>query len=157
VAYRPRLTHACSFCRKFSVAGVCTRRLCPLSNSDYATVLEGRSGNRNSRVSRFSFSFRDFSRLAVYPGRRYLLVKTAERANYPRRMWERCLLSNSFSRGYPLGSSYSPTVLIVAALRQIDEKLPYWPRLLVSRCKARLTRLMQIQIRARHFALRDTR
>eukprot|EP00727_Mastigamoeba_balamuthi_P000850 m51a1_g10762 hypothetical protein (247) ;mRNA; f:12678-13674 len=117
-AGKKRLTHACRFCRKYCVAGRCTRTFCPLANARYATVLESSEGAPSST--------------ALYAGPLYLCVKTAERANYPTRMWQRTRLSKSYSQGTQQGVSAA----------------------IVSRCKQRLTRLFQMQLRMRHFALK---
>ncbi|KAF7545012.1 hypothetical protein G7Z17_g9498 [Cylindrodendrum hubeiense] len=71
----------------------------------------------------------------------YLYMKTIERAHLPSKMWERIKLSNNYNK----------------ALDQIDDRLIYWPKFLIHKCKQRLTRLTQVQIRMRRIAAEDER
>ncbi|KFH46949.1 hypothetical protein ACRE_022110 [Hapsidospora chrysogenum ATCC 11550] len=71
----------------------------------------------------------------------YLYIKTAERAHLPSKMWEKIKLSNNYTK----------------ALGQIDERLIYWPNFMIHKCKQRLTRLMQVQIRMRRIAAEEER
>lgn len=71
----------------------------------------------------------------------YLYMKTVERAHLPSKMWERIKLSNNYNK----------------ALEQIDERLIYWPKFLLHKCKQRLTRLAQVQIRMRRIAAEEER
>ena len=59
----------------------------------------------------------------------------------PSKLWERIRLSRDYSK----------------ALAQIDERLIYWPKFLIHKCKQRLTRLTQVAIRARRIAKEDER
>jgi protein MAK16 len=74
-------------------------------------------------------------------GTLYLYMKTIERAHLPSKLWERVKLGNNYQ----------------AALAMIDERLKYWPKFLVHKCKQRLTRLTQVAIRTRRIAAEEAR
>lgn len=62
------------FCRNpYNVTGLCQRGVCPLTNAQYATIIE-------------------------HEDELYLYIKTAERAHLPRRQWEKIKLDSSFPR-----------------------------------------------------------
>ncbi|CAK7235665.1 Protein MAK16 [Sporothrix curviconia] len=74
-------------------------------------------------------------------GRLYLYMKTVERAHLPSKLWERIRLSQNYAE----------------ALKQIDDRLIYWPKFLVHKSKQRLTRLTQVAIRMRKIAKEEER
>ncbi|KAG8531943.1 uncharacterized protein KY384_003579 [Bacidia gigantensis] len=71
----------------------------------------------------------------------YLCIKVIERAHMPSKMWERIKLSNNYAK----------------ALEQIDERLIYWPKYMIHKCKQRLTRLTQVAISTRKIAREEER
>jgi protein MAK16 len=74
-------------------------------------------------------------------GRLYLYMRTIERAHLPNKWWERIRLPANYA----------------AALALVDDRLTYWPKWLIHKCKQRLTRLTQVAIRTRRLAREEER
>jgi protein MAK16 len=74
-------------------------------------------------------------------GRLYIYMKSVERAHLPNKWWERIRLPSNYTK----------------ALELIDERLQYWPKFLVHKCKQRLTRLTQVAIRTERLAREEER
>jgi len=74
-------------------------------------------------------------------GRLYIYIKSVERAHLPNKWWERIRLPSNYTQ----------------ALELIDERLQYWPKFLVHKCKQRLTRLTQVAIRTERLAREEER
>lgn len=70
-----------------------------------------------------------------------LYIKTPERCHLPSKWWERIALPSNYEK----------------ALAVIDEKLQYWPKFYIHKCKQRLTRLTQVAIRERRIAKEEER
>jgi protein MAK16 len=71
----------------------------------------------------------------------YLYMKTIERAHMPSKWWERIRLPSNYAK----------------ALEMLDERLIYWPKFLIHKCKQRLTRLTQVNIRMKNIAKEEDR
>lgn len=72
-------------------------------------------------------------------GQNYLYIKTAERQHLPNKWWQRVKLSKDYDE----------------AQKQLGEHLIYWPDRIVSRCRQRLTRIMQVQMTQRRLAMQQ--
>jgi protein MAK16 len=70
-----------------------------------------------------------------------LFIKTPERTHLPSKWWEKIRLPNRYE----------------AALAAIDDKLQYWPKFYIHKCKQRLTRLTQVRIRQSRILKEETR
>ena len=70
-----------------------------------------------------------------------LYIKSPERNHLPSQWWEKIRLPNNYEK----------------ALAMIDEKLQYWPKFYIHKCKQRLTRLTQVGIRTRRIAKEELR
>ncbi|KAJ9612278.1 Protein MAK16 [Cladophialophora chaetospira] len=70
-----------------------------------------------------------------------LFMKTPERTHLPSKWWEKINLPNNYEK----------------ALAAIDDKLQYWPRFYIHKCKQRLTRLTQVRIRQSRILKEETR
>lgn len=70
-----------------------------------------------------------------------LYIKTPERVHLPSQWWERVQLPANYEKSLAL----------------IDERLLYWPKFNIHKCKQRLTRLTQVSIRERRIAKEEQR
>jgi protein MAK16 len=70
-----------------------------------------------------------------------LFIKSPERTHLPSKWWEKINLPNNYEK----------------ALAAVDDKLQYWPRFYIHKCKQRLTRLTQVRIRQSRILKEETR
>ena len=104
-----------AFCRNpYNVAGICSRKHCPLANSRYATIREEKGK---------CYLYLTLLELALM----YRYMKTIERAHTPKNLWEKVELSENKNE----------------AISQIEKNLQYWPKFLISKNKKRLLRIRQ--------------
>jgi protein MAK16 len=82
----------------------------------------------------------NYSTVRERKGKLYLFVKTVERSMTPSKMWEATKLDDNYEK----------------ALQQIDERLPYWNKFVVHKCKQRLTKLTEMLRRMRKLRLKGT-
>ncbi|AEO63371.1 c66cfdff-1a29-43fa-aa16-3a15cbe6d844 [Thermothielavioides terrestris] len=71
----------------------------------------------------------------------YLYIRTIERSHMPAKWWEKIKLSKNYQE----------------ALQQIEQRLQYFPKFLLHKCKQRLTRLVQVAARMRRIAAEEAR
>ncbi|KAL1837742.1 hypothetical protein VTJ49DRAFT_3434 [Mycothermus thermophilus] len=71
----------------------------------------------------------------------YLYIKTIERSHMPSKWWEKIKLSKNYQQ----------------ALEQIEQRLQFFPKFLIHKCKQRLTRLVQVAARTRRIAAEEAR
>lgn len=74
-------------------------------------------------------------------GALYLYLKTPERNHLPSQWWEKIQLPQNYEK----------------ALAVVDDKLLYWSKFYIHKCKQRLTRLTQVAIRERRIAKEEER
>ncbi|EON61598.1 hypothetical protein W97_00813 [Coniosporium apollinis CBS 100218] len=71
----------------------------------------------------------------------FLYIKAVERAHMPNKWWEKIKLPSNYAK----------------ALEEIDTRLIFFPKVLVHRCKQRLTRLTQVAIRTKRLMKENER
>jgi len=89
-------TQTQTFCRnQYNLTGLCSRRACPLANSQYCTIIE-KEGTERMRVVSFGGRALSAWRVCVCVGICYLYMKTIERAHTPDQLWERVKLKDNY-------------------------------------------------------------
>jgi protein MAK16 len=71
-------------------------------------------------------------------GHAFLYIKTIERSHTPKSLWEKVRLSDNYAE----------------AIKQINEQMQFFPKLLIHRNKQRLTKITQYLIRMRRLKLK---
>eukprot|EP00761_Pharyngomonas_kirbyi_P012798 gb/GECH01012825.1/.p1 GENE.gb/GECH01012825.1/~~gb/GECH01012825.1/.p1 ORF type:complete len:252 (+),score=74.13 gb/GECH01012825.1/:1-756(+) len=72
-----------------------------------------------------------FATVLENKGKLWLYIKTPERQHTPRHQWQKVLLDDDFR----------------TAMKQVNDRLAYWPHSMVAKCKARVARLREVILR----------